>query len=72
MLLLLAEREFLRLLDAGCHTPVGVRSWIDGTTLHMAGRVFDESSDDDPTESTATGPSSDPEKVAGELFRTLS
>ncbi len=71
MLLLLAEREFLRLLDAGCHTPVGVRSWIDGTTLHMAGRVFDEDSDADPTESTATGESSDPEKVAGELFKTL-
>lgn len=72
MLLLLAEREFLRLLDAGCHTPVGVRSWIDGATLHMTGRVFDENSDDDPTESTASGESSDPEKIAGELFRTLS
>jgi len=33
MILCRAEREFLRLLDAGCHTPVGVRSWIENDTL---------------------------------------
>jgi hydroxymethylbilane synthase len=72
MLLLRAEREFLRLLDAGCHTPVGVRSWIENDTLHMAGRVFDEDSMDDPTESSVTGPATEPEQVAGELFTSLS
>ena len=72
MLLLRAEREFLRLLDAGCHTPVGVRSWIHDGILHMAGRVFDEDSMDDPTESSVTGPAAEPEQVAGELFTTLS
>lgn len=72
MLLLLAEREFLRLLDAGCHTPVGVRSWIHDDTLHMAGRVFDEDSTDEPTESSVTGPAAEPERVAGELFANLS
>lgn len=41
-----AEREFLRLLDAGCHTPVGVFSSlsapVDGE-LHLKARVFPES-----------------------------
>lgn len=37
-----AEREFLRLLDAGCHTPVGVWSRLEGAQLHMGGRVFQE------------------------------
>lgn len=36
----LAEREFLRLLEAGCHTPVGVWTEIGGDTLRMAARVF--------------------------------
>jgi len=71
MLLLRAEREFLRLLDAGCHTPVGVRSWIEGGSLHMAGRVFDEHLDDDPTESSVSGEMTEPEQVASELYNTL-
>ena len=71
MLILRSEREFLRLLDGGCHTPVGVRSWIEGDELHMAGRVFDEHSDADPTEASVTGAVNEPEQVAGELFNTL-
>ena len=71
MLILRSEREFLRLLDGGCHTPVGVRSWIEGDELHMAGRVFDEHSDADPTEASVTGAVNEPEQVAGELFDTL-
>ena len=71
MLLLRAEREFLRLLDAGCHTPVGVKSWIEDESLHMEGRVFDEHSDDDPTESSASGEMAEPEKVADELYSAL-
>lgn len=37
-----AEREFLRLLGAGCQTPVGARTWFQGGQLHMAVRVFSE------------------------------
>ena len=37
-----AEREFLNLMGAGCQTPVGAHTWIDGTDLHMAVRVFSE------------------------------
>ena len=72
MSLLLAEREFLRLLDAGCHTPVGVQSWIENEELHMKGRVFDEHSDADPLESKVSGELNKPEEVAGELFKSLS
>jgi hydroxymethylbilane synthase len=39
-----AEREFLRLLGAGCQTPVGAHSWIEGRKLHMTVRVFSEDS----------------------------
>jgi len=38
-----AEREFLRLLDAGCHTPVGVWSILTDGQLNMGARVFNES-----------------------------
>ena len=71
MCLCRAEREFLRLLDAGCHTPVGVRSWIDGDTLHMAGRVFDESGDAKLAEAVTSGAASNPEAVAKVLFTNL-
>lgn len=71
MLLCRAEREFLRLLDAGCHTPVGVRSKISGENLRMLGRVFDEHSDANPAESDVTGLAAEPEAVARELFETL-
>lgn len=68
-----AEREFLRLLDGGCHTPVGVRSWIDGEALHMAGRVFYEGDQSDlpPREAQVQGSVSDPEQCAGELYQSL-
>ena len=71
MLLLRSEREFLRLLDAGCHTPVGVRSWMEDETLFMEARVFDEQSNDKPTESFVSGKMTEPEQVAGELYDSL-
>ncbi len=71
MLQVRAEREFLRLLDAGCHTPVGVQSWIDGDVLHMAACVFDEENDVAPQESNANGPASLPESIALELYQLL-
>lgn len=37
-----AEREFLRLLDGGCHTPVGVFSSLKNGELHLHARVFPE------------------------------
>lgn len=43
-----AEREFLRLLGAGCQTPVGARTWIEKGRLHMNVRVFSETHLDAP------------------------
>lgn len=64
-----AEREFLRLLDGGCHTPVGVVTRLENGVLSMGGRVFPEAGGE-PREGTAEGV--DPIRVARELFETLS
>ena len=37
-----AEREFLRILGAGCQTPVGAHTWVEAGQLHMRVRVFNE------------------------------
>ncbi len=38
----IAEREFLKILGAGCQTPVGAHTWIKDGQLHMSVRVFNE------------------------------
>jgi hydroxymethylbilane synthase len=63
-----AEREFLRLLDAGCHTPVGVFSSLVDDALHLKALVFPESGGE-PRSSEANG--TDPLKVAQALFQSL-
>jgi hydroxymethylbilane synthase len=37
-----AEREFLKILGAGCQTPVGAHTWVTGGDLYMRVRVFNE------------------------------
>lgn len=66
-----AEREFLRLLDAGCHTPVGVFSNIIGDDLHLEARVFPEAGGP-PQTGAASGPCTDPLVIARNLFQSLS
>jgi hydroxymethylbilane synthase len=63
-----AEREFLRLLDAGCHTPVGVFSTIENGVFHLKARVFPES-EGPPRTAEANGP--DALSVARSLFHSL-
>ncbi len=63
-----AEREFLRLLEGGCSTPVGVFTDFDGKVLHMEARVFPDEGGE-PARSKAHG--SDPLAVARELFDSL-
>lgn len=63
-----AEREFLRLLDAGCHTPVGVFSSLIDGELHLKARVFPEAGGA-PKTGEARG--HDPIKVALTLFQSL-
>ena len=64
-----AEREFLRLLDAGCHTPVGVFSTLSNGELHLQARVFPETGGN-PQTGEARG--TDPLEVAQALFKSLS
>ena len=63
-----AEREFLRLLDAGCHTPVGVFSSLTNGELHLRARVFPEAGGE-PATGEASG--TDPFETALSLFQSL-
>lgn len=67
------EREFLRLLQAGCHTPVGIRTRQDTRgRLHAAAVVYSESNPAaPPRRSRAAGSARDPLAVAGRLFDGL-
>jgi hydroxymethylbilane synthase len=58
-----AERAFLLLLGAGCETPVGVRTVVDGTSLRMWAKVF-EDGEDTPLQAEAAGDVADPQAVA--------
>ncbi len=64
-----AEREFLRLLDGGCHTPVGVYSSICGDVISIKARVFPDAGGH-PKSGEAHG--TDPINLALELFKSLS
>jgi hydroxymethylbilane synthase len=67
-----AEREFLRLLGAGCQTPVGAQTRIDGDQLHMRVLVFDEQSPTaPPVEAEASAPVIDPHALAAKLAKTV-
>ncbi len=63
-----AEREFLRLLGAGCSTPIGVWCTITGEHLEMGARVFPEKPGS-PRKSKASGVV--PLEVAQQLFENL-
>jgi hydroxymethylbilane synthase len=64
-----AEREFLRLLDAGCHTPVGVYSSLEQGRLTLAARVFPEH-EGPPVSGHVHG--TDPWQTAQALYLSLS
>jgi hydroxymethylbilane synthase len=64
-----AEREFLRLLDGGCHTPVGVFSSLHGDEILLKARVFPEEGGT-PKSGEARG--TDPIALALDLFNSLS
>ena len=63
-----AERRFLELLQAGCQTPVGVRTRLENGTLHMAALVFP---DHDGPPRTAAASHPDALAVAADLFAGL-
>lgn len=63
-----AEREFLRLLDGGCHTPVGVYSTISDGEIFLKARVFP---DEGGTPRSGEARGTDPISLALELFNSL-
>lgn len=65
-----AEREFLRLLEGGCSTPVGVFTHLEGDVLAMSARVFPDAGGT-PRTAHASGPAEHPLAVALELFEAL-
>ena len=68
----IAEREFLKILGAGCQTPVGAHTWITDDRLHMAVRVFNEADLSlPPVEKVASRPFSEPRELAGDLAAML-
>jgi hydroxymethylbilane synthase len=69
-LCLRAEREFLRLLNGDCDSPVGVQGRIEGENLNLRAQVF-EVDRVEPRAGVVTGPSDDPESVATKLMKQL-
>ncbi|NNC90478.1 MAG: hydroxymethylbilane synthase [Akkermansiaceae bacterium] len=61
-----AERAFLRILGAGCDTPVGVLSAVSGGQLRIRARVF-EDGEESPLEAVADGPLEKRLDLAAEL-----
>lgn len=64
-----AEREFLRLLEGGCHTPVGVYSSLSNGEITLKARVFP---DEGGTPKSGEACGTDPLTLALELFNSLS
>lgn len=70
LLALRAEREFLRLLEGDCDSPVGVHAIVKGGELHLRAQVF-ESKTAAPKMGTTSGASDYPEVVAGGLMQLI-
>ncbi len=67
-----AEREFLRLLGAGCQTPVGAHTWTVDGQLHMRVRVFNEQDETaPPLEIEADGLVTEPLRLAERVAAML-
>jgi len=67
-----AEREFLKILGAGCQTPVGAHTWIKDQQLHMAVRVFNEADlSVSPVEREAHRPLHEAKQLAADLAARL-
>ena len=70
LLCLRAEREFLRLLEGDCDSPVGVRATMTNEKLRLQAQVFAEGMLA-PQAGVATGESSQPEELAAALMEKL-
>jgi hydroxymethylbilane synthase len=70
LLCLEAEREFLRLLEGDCGSPVGVLAAMAGPTMTLRGQVF-EPPRVEPRSARVEGEGSAPRKLARELWETI-
>jgi hydroxymethylbilane synthase len=65
-----AEREFLRLLNGDCDSPVGVQAKLETGELRLQAQVF-EATATPPRVGATAGPSDDPEAVAAKLMKQV-
>ena len=65
-----AEREFLRLLQGDCGSPVGVLATISGSAMTMCAQLF-EPPGVEPRTAQVEGSASTPKQVARELWETI-
>ena len=70
LLCLRAEREFLRLLEGDCDSPVGVHATMRNEKLRLQAQVFAEGTLV-PRAGAVTGESAQPEKLAAALMEKL-
>ncbi len=70
LLCLRAEREFLRLLQGDCNSPVGVLAKIDNGKMKLCAQVFEHGSTA-PREGEVEGAFEDGELLAAELLRRI-
>ena len=70
LLCLRAEREFLRLLEGDCDSPVGVHATMRNEKLRLQAQVFAEGTLA-PQAGAVTGESAQPEKLAAALMEKL-
>jgi len=66
-----AERELQRLLKGDCSLPVGVRTTLSGETLELSVILFGIPGDP-PRKAAGKGPAGEPEKLARQVFASLS
>ncbi len=65
-----AERELQRLVAGDCSLPIGVRTILNGDSLEISVILFGTPGDP-PRKASAAGPSTEPEKLAQEVFAAL-
>jgi hydroxymethylbilane synthase len=70
LLCLHAEREFLRLLQGDCGSPVGVLATISGSMMTMRAQVF-EPSRIEPQIARVEGAATSAKELAGELWKAI-